>query len=59
MIIVEPQSGRLAGGDIGTGRLADTASIVDAVTTALNGSANDLAGTLKVAVFGLFLRMAL
>ena len=44
VIIVEPQSGRLAGGDIGTGRLADTASIVDAVTTALNGSHKDLAG---------------
>ena len=45
VIIVEPQSGRLAGGDIGTGRLADTASIVDAVNTALNGSAKDLLGT--------------
>jgi phosphopantothenoylcysteine decarboxylase/phosphopantothenate--cysteine ligase len=44
VIIVEPQSGRLAGGDIGTGRLADTASIVDAVNTALSGSTKDLAG---------------
>jgi phosphopantothenoylcysteine decarboxylase/phosphopantothenate--cysteine ligase len=26
VVIVEPQSGRLAGGDIGTGRLADTAT---------------------------------
>jgi len=45
VIIVEPQSGRLAGGDIGTGRLADTASIVNAVTTALSGSEKDLVGT--------------
>ena len=45
VIIVEPQSGRLAGGDIGTGRLADTATIVEAVTTALNGSTKDLVGT--------------
>ena len=35
----------MAGGDIGTGRLADTASIVNAVTTALNGSEKDLVGT--------------
>jgi phosphopantothenoylcysteine decarboxylase / phosphopantothenate---cysteine ligase len=45
VIIVEPQSGRLAGGDIGTGRLADTGSIVDAVISALNGPNNDLEGT--------------
>lgn len=29
--VVEPESGRLAGGDVGTGRLADPASIVAAV----------------------------
>jgi phosphopantothenoylcysteine decarboxylase / phosphopantothenate---cysteine ligase len=45
VLIVEPQSGRLAGGDIGTGRLADTSSILDAVVHALNGPDNDLAGT--------------
>jgi phosphopantothenoylcysteine decarboxylase/phosphopantothenate--cysteine ligase len=45
VIIVEPQSGRLAGGDIGTGRLADTATIVEAVTNTLNSSPKDLAGT--------------
>jgi phosphopantothenoylcysteine decarboxylase/phosphopantothenate--cysteine ligase len=44
VIIVEPQSGRLAGGDIGTGRLADTGSIVDAVIGAVSGPINDLAG---------------
>ena len=40
--VVEPESGRLAGGDIGHGRLADPARIVAAVTAAL--TAPDLAG---------------
>lgn len=43
VIIVEPQSGRLAGGDIGTGRLADTDSIASAIDSALAAS-HDLAG---------------
>ncbi len=41
--IVEPESGRLAGGDIGTGRLASPVSIVAAVERVL--SPGDLAGT--------------
>jgi len=44
VIVVEPQSGRLAGGDVGTGRLADTESIVTAINTALSGRSNDMAG---------------
>jgi len=40
--IVEPESGRLAGGDLGHGRLADPASIVAAAGAAL--SIPDLAG---------------
>jgi phosphopantothenoylcysteine decarboxylase/phosphopantothenate--cysteine ligase len=40
--VVEPESGRLAGGDVGQGRLADPAAIVAAVEAALGGA--DLAG---------------
>ena len=36
--VVEPAAGRLAGGDVGAGRLADPADIVAAVTTVLGGS---------------------
>jgi len=43
VIIVEPQSGRLAGGDIGTGRLADTDSIASAIDSVLAAS-HDLSG---------------
>ena len=43
VIIVEPQSGRLAGGDIGTGRLADTDSIAGAIDFVLAAS-HDLSG---------------
>lgn len=43
VIIVEPQSGRLAGGDIGTGRLADTDSIASAIDNVLAAS-HDLSG---------------
>jgi phosphopantothenoylcysteine decarboxylase/phosphopantothenate--cysteine ligase len=44
--IVEPESGRLAGGDIGAGRLADPARIVEAVAAVLSGSGpvGDLSG---------------
>jgi phosphopantothenoylcysteine decarboxylase/phosphopantothenate--cysteine ligase len=44
--IVEPESGRLAGGDIGAGRLADPARIVEAVNAVLSGSGpvGDLSG---------------
>lgn len=37
--VVEPAEGRLAGGDVGAGRLAEPADIVAAVTAVLNGSA--------------------
>ncbi|HET9769385.1 MAG TPA: bifunctional phosphopantothenoylcysteine decarboxylase/phosphopantothenate--cysteine ligase CoaBC [Acidimicrobiia bacterium] len=40
--IVDPESGRLAGGDIGAGRLADPARIVEAAIAIL--SSGDLAG---------------
>jgi phosphopantothenoylcysteine decarboxylase/phosphopantothenate--cysteine ligase len=43
VIIVEPQSGRLAGGDIGTGRLADSDSIANAINSVL-ATSHDLAG---------------
>ena len=42
--IVAPESGRLAGGDIGAGRLADPARIVAAAVAILSPSACDLAG---------------
>ena len=43
--IVEPEHGDLAGGDVGTGRLADPETIADAVQAALTASAShDLAG---------------
>jgi phosphopantothenoylcysteine decarboxylase / phosphopantothenate---cysteine ligase len=47
--IVDPESGRLAGGDIGAGRLADPARIVEAAVTILSSptsfsSGGDLAG---------------
>lgn len=43
VIIVEPQSGRLAGGDIGTGRLADPETILQAIDEVLSAN-KDLAG---------------
>jgi len=42
--IVDPESGRLAGGDIGAGRLADPARIVEAAAAVLSRAAGDLAG---------------
>ena len=44
VIVVEPQTGRLAGGDFGAGRLADTDSIVAAIDQALSMHGQDLAG---------------
>ena len=48
-VVVPPETGRLAGGDVGAGRLADPDRIVDAVVQALasrarSGPAGDLAG---------------
>jgi phosphopantothenoylcysteine decarboxylase/phosphopantothenate--cysteine ligase len=48
--IVEPESGRLAGGDIGAGRLADPASILAAVERVLGP--RDLDGTAVVVSAG-------
>jgi phosphopantothenoylcysteine decarboxylase/phosphopantothenate--cysteine ligase len=42
VVVVDPEPGRLAGGDVGHGRLADPASIVAAVEAALTPA--DLAG---------------
>jgi phosphopantothenoylcysteine decarboxylase/phosphopantothenate--cysteine ligase len=50
--VVEPQSGRLAGGDIGTGRLADVESILDTVDSVLSGGSRDLEGLSVVVTAG-------
>ena len=42
--VVEPESGRLAGGDVGAGRLASPQSIVNTVEDVLAGLGGDLAG---------------
>src|SRR5579884_3028696 len=42
--IVDPESGRLAGGDVGAGRLADPARIVEAAAAVLRDVAGDLTG---------------
>ncbi|HEV7861070.1 MAG TPA: bifunctional phosphopantothenoylcysteine decarboxylase/phosphopantothenate--cysteine ligase CoaBC [Acidimicrobiia bacterium] len=42
--IVDPESGRLAGGDVGAGRLADPARIVAAAAAIVAAVAGDLAG---------------
>jgi phosphopantothenoylcysteine decarboxylase / phosphopantothenate---cysteine ligase len=42
--VVEPDVGRLAGGDVGAGRLADPDSIVATVAEALGGVAGDMGG---------------
>lgn len=42
--IVDPESGRLAGGDIGAGRLADPARVVEAAADILAPKHKDLAG---------------
>ncbi|MEI8287466.1 MAG: bifunctional phosphopantothenoylcysteine decarboxylase/phosphopantothenate--cysteine ligase CoaBC [Actinomycetes bacterium] len=52
VIIVDPQEGRLAGGDIGAGRLADPDTIVGAVESVLSGRAQDLAGISVVVTAG-------
>lgn len=44
VIIVPPAEGRLAGGDVGTGRLAEPDTIIAAVEDTLAGATNDLAG---------------
>ena len=49
--IVEPATGRLAGGDVGTGRLADPADIVAAAAAVL-GASRDLAGISAIVTAG-------
>ncbi|HET6873972.1 MAG TPA: bifunctional phosphopantothenoylcysteine decarboxylase/phosphopantothenate--cysteine ligase CoaBC, partial [Acidimicrobiales bacterium] len=49
--IVEPAAGRLAGGDVGAGRLADPADIVAAAARLLSGG-GDLAGVEAVVTAG-------
>lgn len=51
VVVVEPQSGRLAGGDVGTGRLADPDTIVDAIDSVLS-TQQDLAGVSVVVTAG-------
>lgn len=50
--VVEPQSGRLAGGDNGTGRLADVDSILATVDMVLSGGTRDLEGLSVVVTAG-------
>ncbi|MEM9614037.1 MAG: bifunctional phosphopantothenoylcysteine decarboxylase/phosphopantothenate synthase [Actinomycetota bacterium] len=45
VVIVPPEEGRLAGGDIGKGRLAEPATIVDTVVQVLAGATTDGATT--------------
>jgi phosphopantothenoylcysteine decarboxylase / phosphopantothenate---cysteine ligase len=53
VIVVEPGVGRLAGGDVGAGRLADPVDIVDAVTSAVAGrGSRDLVGRSVVVTAG-------
>ena len=42
--VVDPEAGRLAGGDVGMGRLADPATIVDTARSVLLGQDRDLEG---------------
>jgi phosphopantothenoylcysteine decarboxylase/phosphopantothenate--cysteine ligase len=52
VIVVEPQSGRLAGGDVGAGRLADPDTILTAISTALAGRTQDMVGVSVVVSAG-------
>jgi phosphopantothenoylcysteine decarboxylase / phosphopantothenate---cysteine ligase len=50
--VVEPETGRLAGGDEGAGRLADPATIVDRVLAILHGNGASLLGRTVVVSAG-------
>lgn len=52
VIVVDPQEGRLAGGDVGAGRLADPDTIVAAIDSVLSGRGQDLAGVSVVVTAG-------
>lgn len=51
VVVVEPQSGRLAGGDVGTGRLADPDTILAAISSVFSAN-KDLAGCKVVVTAG-------
>lgn len=51
-VVVDPQSGRLAGGDVGTGRLADVDTILATIDNVLSGGARDLEGLSVVVTAG-------
>ncbi len=50
--VLEPVEGRLAGGDVGTGRLADPADVVAAATAAISAPSGSLAGLRAVVAAG-------
>jgi phosphopantothenoylcysteine decarboxylase / phosphopantothenate---cysteine ligase len=51
--VVEPESGRLAGGDVGSGRLAEPSTVVSAIEALLtSGARHDLAGLRVVVTAG-------
>lgn len=50
--IVDPEEGRLAGGDVGAGRLASPDAIVSAIDAVLSGRGRDLAGLSVVVTAG-------
>lgn len=52
VIVVDPQEGRLAGGDIGTGRLADPDTIVSVIHDVLTTSSGDMSGMSVVVTAG-------
>jgi phosphopantothenoylcysteine decarboxylase/phosphopantothenate--cysteine ligase len=52
VIVVDPQEGRLAGGDVGTGRLADPETILSAIDSVLSGHGRDMEGLSVVVTAG-------
>lgn len=50
--IVDPEEGRLAGGDVGAGRLASPDAIVSMIDAVLSGNGRDLAGVSVVVTAG-------
>ena len=52
VIVVDPQEGRLAGGDVGTGRLADPETILSAINSVLSDRGRDLEGLSVVVTAG-------
>lgn len=52
VIVVDPQEGRLAGGDVGTGRLADPETILSAIDAVLSGRGRDMEGLSVVVTAG-------